>query len=176
MMKLCRFRKSFKALVLGAVFACASGAAAQSSIPDNADFWSDYPAEELADFLVSKMSDEELLSQILMFGWAGSEPSELLNQWVYDRGLGSVKVFGWNTDNTELVARSVASLQKKSQERHLRIPLFVATDQEGGWIRHVKGDTSDTPGNMAIGPCRPRAHSCPASVRSQRLSAGRRSA
>lgn len=151
MMKLCRFRKSFKALVLGAVFACASGAAAQSSIPDNADFWSDYPAEELADFLVSKMSDEELLSQILMFGWAGSEPSELLNQWVYDRGLGSVKVFGWNTDNTELVARSVASLQKKSQERHLRIPLFVATDQEGGWIRHVKGDTSDTPGNMAIG-------------------------
>lgn len=151
MMKLCRFRKSFKALVLGAVFAFVSGAAAQSSIPDNADFWSDYPAEELADFLVSKMSDEELLSQILMFGWAGSEPSELLNQWVYDRGLGSVKVFGWNTDNTELVASSVASLQKKSQERHLRIPLFVATDQEGGWIRHVKGDTSDTPGNMAIG-------------------------
>jgi beta-N-acetylhexosaminidase len=27
----------------------------------------------------------------------------------------------------------------------------VATDQEGGWIRHVKGETSDTPGNMAIG-------------------------
>lgn len=120
-------------------------------IPDNADFWSDYPSEELADFLISKMSNEELLAQILMFGWAGAEPSELLNQWVLDRGLGSVKVFGWNTDNTEQVARSVSSLQEKSQNRHLRIPLFVATDQEGGWIRHVKGDTSDTPGNMAIG-------------------------
>ncbi len=123
----------------------------QSEIPDTADFWSDYPAPELADFLVSKMSDEEILAQILMFGWAGSEPSDLLNQWVMDRGLGSVKVFGWNTDNTEQVARSVSSVQKKSQGRHLRIPLFVATDQEGGWIRHVKGDTSDTPGNMAIG-------------------------
>ncbi len=123
----------------------------QSKISENADFWSSYPSEDLADFLVSRMSDEELLSQILMFGWAGAEPSELLIQWVYERGLGSVKVFGWNTDNTELVAKSVGELQKKSQSRHLRIPLFVATDQEGGWIRHVKGDTSDTPGNMAIG-------------------------
>ncbi|MCR5171767.1 MAG: glycoside hydrolase family 3 protein [Treponema sp.] len=124
---------------------------AQKAIPESADFWSDYPAEELADFLCARMSDEELLAQILMFGWAGAEPSELLNQWVLDRGLGSVKVFGWNTDNTELVAKSVASLQKKSQSRRFKIPLFVATDQEGGWIRHVKGDTSDTPGNMAIG-------------------------
>lgn len=123
----------------------------QSSIPDNADFWSDFPSDELADFLVSKMSDDELLAQILMFGWAGAEPSALLNDWVSKRGLGSVKVFGWNTDNTELVAKSVSSLQKKSQERNLKIPLFVATDQEGGWIRHVKGDTSETPGNMAIG-------------------------
>ncbi len=124
---------------------------AQKVIPETADFWSDYPHEELADFIVERMTDSEMLSQILMFGWAGAEPSELLNQWVNDRGLGSVKVFGWNTDNTELVAKSIASLQKKSQTRRFRIPLFVATDQEGGWIRHVKGDTSDTPGNMAIG-------------------------
>jgi len=124
---------------------------AQSKIPETADFWSDYPDEELADFLVDHMTDTELLSQILMFGWAGAEPSALLNQWVSDRGLGSVKVFGWNTDNTELVAKSVATLQKESQARKFRIPLFVATDQEGGWIRHVKGDTSETPGNMAIG-------------------------
>ena len=122
-----------------------------SSIPANADFWSDYPNEELADFLISKMSDEELLAQIFMFGWAGEEPSALLNQWVGDRGLGSVKVFGWNTDNTEKVAKSVTSLQELAQKRRLRIPLYVATDQEGGWIRHVKGDTSETPGNMAIG-------------------------
>lgn len=120
-------------------------------ISPDANFWSNYPNEALADFLTDKMSDEELLSQILMFGWAGSEPSELLNQWVRDRGLGSVKVFGWNTDNTTLVAQSVGALQKKAMSRKFQIPLFVATDQEGGWIRHVKGDTSDTPGNMAIG-------------------------
>ena len=115
------------------------------------NFWSDYPNEELADALVSRMSDEELYSQILMFGWAGAEPSDLLNEWVSARGLGSVKVFGWNTDNTRLVARSVKSMQEKAQKRPLQIPLFVATDQEGGWIRHVKGNTSITPGNLAIG-------------------------
>ncbi len=138
----------FFSLVL---FFCGKSFSQKAAIPDNADFWSDYPVEELADFLISKMTDEELLSQILMFGWAGSEPSELLNRWVLERGLGSVKVFGWNTDNTEQVAKSVTELQKKSQNRHLKIPLFVATDQEGGWIRHVKGATSDTPGNLAIG-------------------------
>jgi len=145
--------KKFFASIL-TVFAIFASHTQNASIPANADFWSDYPNEELADFLVSRMTDEELLAQIFMFGWAGVEPSDLLNQWVSYRGLGSVKVFGWNTTNTEKVALSVASLQERSQKRRYKIPLFVATDQEGGWIRHVKGDTTETPGNMAIGASR----------------------
>ena len=113
-------------------------------------FWSDLPNEQLAREITDQMTDVELYSQILMFGWAGAEPPELLYQWI-SRGLGSVKVFGWNTDNIKLVAKSVSSLQKSSISNRFQIPLFVATDQEGGWIRHVKGDTSITPGNMAIG-------------------------
>ncbi|AEB13746.1 glycoside hydrolase family 3 protein [Treponema succinifaciens] len=115
------------------------------------DFWSDIPPEPLSKKLVESMGDEELLAQILMFGWAGAEPSDLLNSWVIQRGLGSVKVFGWNTDNIQKVAKSVRILQQEAASRSLKIPLFVATDQEGGWIRHVKGETSDTPGNLAIG-------------------------
>lgn len=120
-------------------------------LPDDITFWSDYPAEILARALVQRMTNSELLSQIFMFGWAGQEPSALLNQWVRDRGLGSVKVFGWNTDDINLVAKSVVALQEKAQSRPFKIPLYVATDQEGGWIRHVKGETSQTPGNLAIG-------------------------
>lgn len=120
-------------------------------LPQDITFWSDYPHDVLAQAIVDRMTEEELLAQIFMFGWAGQEPSELLNQWVLDRGLGSVKVFGWNTDDINLVAKSVKALQEKSQQCRFKIPLFVATDQEGGWIRHVKGDTSDTPGNLAIG-------------------------
>ena len=122
-----------------------------ADFPENVDFWSDFPDDELADELIRRMSDSEILAQIFMFGWAGAEPSPLLIQWVSERGLGSIKIFGWNTDDIHQVARSVTELQQRSQKRDLRIPLFVATDQEGGWIRHVKGEMSDTPGNLAIG-------------------------
>ena len=113
-------------------------------------FWDDLPNEQLAQAIVDQMTDTELYSQILMFGWAGEEPEQLLYQWV-ERGLGSVKVFGWNTNDIHLVAKSISSLQTSSQINRFKIPLFVATDQEGGSIRHVKGDTMITPGNMAIG-------------------------
>ncbi len=114
------------------------------------NFWSKLPNDELSRRITDEMTDTELLSQTFMFGWAGAEPPELLYQWV-ERGLGSVKVFGWNTDDIYLVSKSISNLQTKAGENRFQIPLFVATDQEGGWIRHVKGDTSITPGNMAIG-------------------------
>jgi len=113
-------------------------------------FWDNKPNEQLAREIVNDMTPTELYSQILMFGWAGAEPEQILYDWV-SRGLGSVKVFGWNTDNIYLVAKSITALQKHSAQNRFQIPLFVATDQEGGWIRHVKGDTAITPGNMAIG-------------------------
>ena len=120
-------------------------------IPENADFWSNYPHEELATFIIDNMNDEELLAQILMFGWAGAEPSELLMQWIRLRSLGSVKVYGWSTNNVKDVAKSVIKVQEEALKGKFKIPLYVATDQEGGWIRHIKGRTSDTPGNLAIG-------------------------
>lgn len=113
-------------------------------------FWDEMPNDMLAQKIADSMTNTELLSQTFMFGWAGAEPEEILYQWV-ERGLGSVKVFGWNTDDIHLVAKSVSALQTKAAANRFEIPLFVATDQEGGWIRHVKGDTSITPGNMAIG-------------------------
>jgi len=109
------------------------------------------PDGELADRITAAMTDEELLAQILMFGWAGEDPGPQVISWVRDHSLGSIKIFGWNTDSTEKVAESVSLLQKEAESSRFGIPLFVATDQEGGWIRHVKGRTSDTPGNLAIG-------------------------
>lgn len=137
--------------IVCAFFLCAPFfAEVQINLNQEVDFWSEYPSNMLAKAITDRMTDEELLSQILMFGWAGAEPNQLLFDWV-SRGLGSVKVFGWNTDDIKLVAKSITNLQKRSVTGRFRIPLFVATDQEGGWIRHVKGETLITPGNMAIG-------------------------
>jgi len=108
-------------------------------------------SEKLADALLATMTDEEALSQTLMFGWVGADPSPLILEWVQKRRLGGVKIFGWNTEDTQRLAKAVGLLQKAALGSKLGIPLLVATDQEGGWIRHVKGMTSETPGNMAIG-------------------------
>ena len=115
------------------------------------NFYDNVPNEKLAAEIVENMTDEELLAQTFMFGWAGQDPGDLLLSWIQDSGLGSIKVFGWNTGDSRKLAKSISILQKKSLEGRFGIPLFVATDQEGGWVRHVKGLTSETPGNLAIG-------------------------
>jgi beta-N-acetylhexosaminidase len=107
--------------------------------------------EELAAAIESAMSDEQALAQTFMLGWVGAEPSPLIMDWIRQRNIGGVKIFGWNTSDTLLLARTVGALQEASLAGPFKIPLLVATDQEGGWIRHVKGSTSETPGNMAIG-------------------------
>lgn len=96
------------------------------------------------------MTDEEILSQVLMVGYSGISPPPSLLRWVEARGIGGVKIFGWNAEDTTALAAAIATIQKKALDRESSIPILMATDQEGGWIRHVKGRTSESPGNMAI--------------------------
>ena len=107
--------------------------------------------KELAAKLESAMTDEQALAQIFMLGWVGEDPSPLIMDWIRQRNIGGIKIFGWNTSDTQRLARAVGTLQAASINGPFNIPLLIATDQEGGWIRHIKGDTSETPGNMAIG-------------------------
>ena len=96
----------------------------EADYPENIDFWSDLPNDVLAEIIIQRMTNDELLSQILMFGWSGAEPTPLLNAWVQERALGSVKVFGWNTDDINLVAKSITELQKKHKLADLKF-LFM---------------------------------------------------
>jgi len=106
---------------------------------------------QLAAAIESAMTDEQALAQVFMLGWVGAEPSPLIMDWIRQRNIGGVKIFGWNTADTLRLARTVGELQAASIAGPFNIPLLIATDQEGGWVRHVKGSTSETPGNMAIG-------------------------
>ena len=107
--------------------------------------------EELAARIEAAMTDEQALAQVFMLGWVGEEPSPLIMEWIRRRNIGGVKIFGWNTSDTQRLARTVGELQQASIQGAFNIPLLVATDQEVGWVRHVRGSTSETPGNMAIG-------------------------
>jgi beta-N-acetylhexosaminidase len=127
-----------------------------SASSPKADFWAQVPKGPEADAtlaaaIVARMSDEEAIGQILMMAYPGEGPGALALDWVGRRALGGVKIFGWNAEDSTKVARAVAAFQSSALGSRLGIPLLVATDQEGGWIRHIKGATTVTPGNMAIG-------------------------
>ena len=105
----------------------------------------------LAKELESAMTDREVLGQVLMFGYPTEGVDPNIIEWIRDEGLGGVKIFGWNANNLRVLAETVGRYQSTARSGRFGVPLLVATDQEGGWVRHVKGDSSVTPGNMALG-------------------------
>lgn len=114
------------------------------------NFMDDKDPDLLAKELCNAMTDNELLGQVLMYGWENGREDDL-SYWI-GQGLGNIKVFGWNGGDSVALCESIARFQREGiAENRFDIPLFVATDQEGGWVRHVTDSTSETPGNMAIG-------------------------
>ncbi len=114
-------------------------------------FWRAVPAEETVDALLASMTDEEILGQVFLVGYSSEVPTPELMEWIRTRNIGGVKIFGWNAENLTVLADSIDRMQRAAFGTRHGIPLFVATDQEGGWVRHIKGATSVTPGNLAIG-------------------------
>lgn len=115
------------------------------------DFWDETEPEPLAAALSEAMTPQELASQVLMLAFPDPVPDATILAWVENRSLGGVKYFGWNAGTPAQVAEASAVLQARSQRTRFRVPLLVATDQEGGWVRHIKGTTSTTPGNLSLG-------------------------
>lgn len=102
------------------------------------------------------MTTEEILGQVLMFGygWSGYEWNEVeedVKVWISKKNIGSIKTFGWNGISLTDLAAEIRRMQGYAQLTRHKVPLIIATDQEGGWVRHVKDDMTKTPGNIAIG-------------------------
>lgn len=106
---------------------------------------------ELVRAIASEMTPEEKIGQLFMLGYLEAEPDAFILKEIQAGRVGNVKVFGWNAADTDAVVKAVAEMQRAASETRFSVPLIVATDQEGGWVRHVKGKTSVTPGNNAIG-------------------------
>lgn len=116
-------------------------------------FWqlAGVPRDQAVELLFQALSPEQRLAQLFMIAYTGTRPGPVVQSWFARQGLGGVKVFGWNAEDTVVLAAAIRELYRLADATALQIPPFIATDQEGGWIRHVKGNTSITPGNMAIG-------------------------
>jgi beta-N-acetylhexosaminidase len=119
--------------------------------PEDRVFWEDAPTGHVLETLMAQMSDEEIVAQVFLLGWDTPYPNTTIMSWIRTRNIGGVKIFGWNGENVQTLARTVGTMQSAALETPHGIPLFTATDQEGGWVRHIKHLTSITPGNMALG-------------------------
>jgi beta-N-acetylhexosaminidase len=105
----------------------------------------------LAARIADAMTDDELLGQVFFLGWQGVGPSADILRWIGTRQIGGVKIFPRNVSDLPSLARDVAGMQALALRGRFGIPLFVATDQEGGWVRQIKDETSVSPGNLALG-------------------------
>ena len=125
-----------------------------SNVFSSTDFWADEDKKLLADKLVGSMTDEQLLGQMMLFGYMNGYPSDEILEWIREKEIGGIKIFGWNVKDLPTLAESISTMQKESQKTEFRIPLFIVTDQEGGWVRHIHTGTSETSGNMSLAASR----------------------
>jgi len=130
---------------------CTSVALYGETTATQLSFWDDRPDDDLVEAILSEMTDEELLGQVFMLGYIGKQPSGEILSWIRSRNLGGVKIFTRNVDTLAGLSASIAEMQGVADKGRFQIPLFVSTDQEGGWVRHIKLETSQTPGNIALG-------------------------
>ena len=116
-----------------------------------ATFWDAVSSPAAMRALASSLSDDELLGQVFMLGYPGTAIPPYLQRWIEEHSLGGVKLFPRNVASLSQLATTTAALQEAARRQPRQIPLLIATDQEGGWIRHVKHAASHTPGNLALG-------------------------
>ena len=159
-------RAARRPLALGLVLACAGLAGPTPATPQEraavvirevagatapATFWDAVSSPAAMRALGAALSDDELLGQVFMLGYPATAIPPFLRHWIEERSLGGVKIFPRNVAHLEQLAATTAALQEAARRQPRQIPLLIATDQEGGWIRHVKHATSQTPGNLALG-------------------------
>ncbi|AJA58967.1 beta-glucosidase [Borrelia miyamotoi] len=102
------------------------------------------------DKIVSQMDDKELLGQMFMISYPGDKITKFTLNFIKDKNLGGIKIFGWNAKNLQMLIKSINQAQSMAQNNRFKIPLFIATDQEGGWTQHIKLNTTKTIGNLGI--------------------------
>ncbi|HHG9971438.1 TPA: glycoside hydrolase family 3 protein, partial [Yersinia enterocolitica] len=111
-----------------------------------------------AEKVISKMSFEEKLGQILMVdirSWSHTDNSdktafieinEAVRKMIRDYHLGSIILFRENLIDTPQTVTLINNLQNARSN----LPLFISTDQEGGYVTRLRVGT-EMPGNMALG-------------------------
>lgn len=108
-----------------------------------------------AEKIVERMSDREKLGQLMMIDFRNWNKKTFtvmnsdVKKIIIDYDLGGIILFRENLVNTEQTVKLIDDMQNISK----KMPLFIGTDQEGGYVTRLQQGT-EMPGNMALGASR----------------------
>lgn len=101
--------------------------------------------------LLAHMSVEQKIGQLIVVGFEGTRINADIKSNICRHFVGGVTLFARNIQSPRQIAMLTNDLQKLTQETEHQIPLFIAMDQEGGWVARLKIGATILPGNMALG-------------------------
>ncbi len=88
--------------------------------------------------ILSSMTIEEKIGQILIFGFQGYSLDEDYTEWMASGKLGNLKLFLRNVQSREQVKKFTDTAENLCAGTHFNIPPFIATDLEGGTVNHIR--------------------------------------
>ena len=88
--------------------------------------------------ILKKMTLEQKIGQVLMFGLHGKDLNESLIDWMISGQLGNIKIFLRNVESQDQIKRLVKFINFLYDNSRHEIPPFIATDMEGGIVNHIR--------------------------------------
>ncbi len=89
--------------------------------------------------VLKKMTLEEKIGQMFLVGFWGTKENQFIKTMIEKYHLGGVILLKYNLQNRYQSEGLIKNLQRSSAEnKKYNLPLFIATDQEGGLVTKVK--------------------------------------
>lgn len=141
---------SFMSMLL---LGCSKGKEEKAEIPFQASMsaLSGLTTEEKAEKIVSQMDLGEKIGQMLIVGIHGDRLNDDSAYLLSEFHVGGVVLFDRNMVNKEQVAHLNRQLQEQAKKTGMKLPLFIALDEEGGVVSRMTDDLPAPPSQLSIG-------------------------
>src|SRR5262245_17793211 len=116
------------AFALGATLG--DGAAPDPQVPERS---------QQAPMTASLLPPRHLVGERILTGLEGTEISQRLRRAIHRGAIAGVVLFAGNFPSRADGRRLIAELQAIRRPPHLRVPLLIMVDQEGGQVKRVDG-------------------------------------
>jgi beta-N-acetylhexosaminidase len=107
--------------------------------------------DEDVDAIVSQLTLEQKIGQMLMVGLPGQTVDSLTYNRIVNQNVGGIILLDQNIAGPEQVRLLTADLQRVAQEDGAGIPLFIAWNEEGGYVSRRLAGMTHFPSKMALG-------------------------